>query len=108
MDIFVAASRRDSESFGVAVLEASATGLPVVVSDVGGLPEVVQDKITGLIVPSENPLALARALYSLICDKKLRRNLGQAGIKRVEKKYRWQKSVEQMSNIYMEILADRT
>jgi len=43
MDVYVALSRLDSESFGVAIIEASACGFPVIVSDVGGLPEVVKD-----------------------------------------------------------------
>jgi L-malate glycosyltransferase len=96
MDIYVAASRLDSESFGVAVLEASSCGLPVVVSDAGGLPEVVQDGETGLVVPREDPVALAAALQRLCGDAGLRRRLGAAGRARVQQHYEWAHSVDRM------------
>jgi len=49
MDIEVFLSK--TESFGVSVLEASATETPVIVTNVGGLPEVVEDGVTGIVVP---------------------------------------------------------
>ena len=96
MDIYVAASRLDSESFGVAVLEASACALPVVVSDVGGLPEVVADGVTGLVVPRDDPAALAAALERLVADAGLRRAFGEAGRARVQQQYDWTQSVDRM------------
>ena len=96
MDIYVAASRLDSESFGVAVLEASACALPVVVSDAGGLPEVVVHGETGLVVPRENPQALADALRRLVAAPALRRALGDAGCERVRRHYEWSNSVDRM------------
>ncbi len=72
LDIYVAASRCESESFGVAALEASACGLPVVVSDVGGLAEVTENEVTGLVVKKENVSAFAQALLQLIEDEKRR------------------------------------
>ena len=57
LDIYVALSRMDSESFGVAIIEAGVAGRPVVVSDAGGLPEVTIDGVTGLVVPREDPSA---------------------------------------------------
>src|SRR5699024_5899675 len=65
LDIYVALSRLDSESFGVAIIEAGAARRPVVVSDAGGLPEVTLDGITGLVVPRENPQAAADAIEKL-------------------------------------------
>jgi L-malate glycosyltransferase len=96
MDIYVAASRLDSESFGVAVLEASACALPVVVSDVGGLPEVVSHGVTGLVVPRDDPAALAAALERLVAEADLRRAFGEAGRARVQQQYEWTHSVDEM------------
>src|SRR4029079_16830863 len=75
LDIYVAASRR--ESFGVAVIEASACERPVIVSDTGGLPEVVTHGKTGFIVPRENPAKLADATLELIRRPDLRIEFGR-------------------------------
>ena len=104
MDIYVAASRLDSESFGVAVLEASACGLPVVVSNAGGLPEVVQDGVTGYIAPKENVEATAQAILKLIKNKGDRQSFGAAGRELVLKHYVWQENVELMYEIYAKLL----
>jgi L-malate glycosyltransferase len=99
-DVYVAASRLDSESFGVAVIEASACGLPVVVSDVGGLPEVVEDGVTGLVVQRDSPPALADAIARLVDDVALRHRLGAAGRQRVQQRYEWGGCVERMVALY--------
>lgn len=101
MDVYVALSRR--ESFGVSIIEASACGLPVIVSDVGGLPEVVIDGITGLVVPSNNIEAAARAIEALILDGDLRARMGSAGRSHVISNYDWNDSVEQMISIYQKL-----
>jgi len=102
LDIYLALSR--SESFGVAVLEASACELPVIVSDVGGLPEVVKDDVTGLIVASENVEQAAKAIVKLVLDIQLRKNLGTAGRVYVSEHYDWQLNVDQMEKIYSKIV----
>ncbi|MES2100150.1 MAG: glycosyltransferase [Pseudomonadota bacterium] len=100
LDVYVAPSRLDSESFGVAVIEASACALPVVVSDVGGLPEVVRDGETGLVVPREDVPALRAALQRLVLDAALRDRLGRAGRARVLRAYEWGHCVELMERCY--------
>lgn len=105
MDVYVAASRLDSESFGVAVLEASACGLPVIVSDVGGLPEVVQDQITGYITPKENVAAIAEAIVKLVHNSDTRQHLGLAGRQLVIKRYAWDENVGLVYEIYSKLLA---
>lgn len=95
-DVYAAVSRLDSESFGVAVLEASACALPVVVSDVGGLPEVVLDGRTGRVVPREDPQALAQALQQMLGSAEERQRLGAAGRRHVLERYEWQASIDCM------------
>ena len=74
------------------------------VSDVGGLPEVVKDGITGIVVPPRNPQKTAEAIEKLVLDEKLCKQMGEDGRKRVAKFYDWNKNVEQMIEIYENIL----
>jgi len=97
-DLYVAASRQ--ESFGVAVLEASACGVPVVATDVGGLSEVVEQDRTGIIVPREDVGSLSSAMKSLILSAPLRRRLGQGGRASVRRRYDWDASVTRMIECY--------
>ncbi|MET3134749.1 glycosyltransferase involved in cell wall biosynthesis [Oxalobacteraceae bacterium GrIS 1.11] len=99
LDIYVAVSRNESESFGVAVLEASSCGLPVVVSRVGGLPEVVAENVTGLLIPNESPQGLADALH-LLLDEPKRLALGRAGREWVCEHFSWEYSVDLMLQAY--------
>jgi glycosyltransferase involved in cell wall biosynthesis len=101
LDIFVAVSQE--ESFGVAVLEASACEKPVVVSNVGGLPEVVTDKETGFLVEKNNPAAIAEALEKLLLNPELRTIFGRNGRAKVLKEYQWEDSVRKMLSVYSDL-----
>jgi glycosyltransferase involved in cell wall biosynthesis len=103
MDIFVVPSVDESESFGVAAVEASACGLPVVASNVGGLPEVVLDNKTGLLVPPRDPFAIAEAIIYLIENPGMRERFGKCGRELVMKNYSWQENAQRMENLYKEI-----
>ena len=103
LDIYVAPSRLDSESFGVAIIEASACERPVIVSDVGGLPEVVEDGVTGLVVERENVEATAEAMMKLIRNPSLRRSMGAAGRQRVLERYDWEENVSRMERVYEKV-----
>ena len=105
LDIFVAASRKDSESFGVAVIEASACALPVVVSDAGGLPEVVEHDVTGIVMPRDRADVLAQALVRLAADPALRKALGDQGRAAVRSRYEWRDCVDQMIVRYQQVAA---
>lgn len=105
MDIFCALSR--SESFGVAVLEASSCGVPVVVSNVGGLPEVVVDGVTGFIVPPDDPVSAADKIHSLIADAQLRESMGRKGREFVIDNYDWDACVKIMLGIYAEVAKNK-
>lgn len=99
-DIFVAASRLDSESFGVAAVEAGACGIPCVVSDAGGLPEVVRDGETGLVFPREDAAALSMALERLVLDAPTRERMGQRARAVVLERYEWNRCVDMMESAY--------
>jgi len=101
MDIFATLS--NSEGFGVGVLEASACGLPVVVSNFGGLGEVVRHDVTGLIVSPRDPEAAARALDRLRSDRGLRARMGAAGRAFVLDNFEWSKTVDVMVDLYRTI-----
>lgn len=76
IDIFAFPSR--SEGLGIAILEAMARGLPVVAAETGGLPEIIRNGTTGLLVPPDDPIALAAAIRQLWADAGLRGRLGRA------------------------------
>jgi len=104
LDIYVALSRLDSESFGVAIIEAGAAGRPVVVSDAGGLPEVVLDGQTGIVVPKEDSQAAADAIMKLVLDRELRVQMGESGKQHVIDTYDWSSCVTTMINLYQKII----
>jgi glycosyltransferase involved in cell wall biosynthesis len=104
MDIFAVPSTEDSESFGVAAVEAMACGVPVVVSDVGGLPEVVKDGITGFVVPKESPEKLAEAFETLLRDPQLRAKMGENGVLHVKEHYNWTENAMRMLRLYKQTL----
>ncbi|MDX7817725.1 glycosyltransferase [Aeromonas caviae] len=98
LDIYMALSRL--ESFGVAVLEASACEKPVIVSNAEGLAEVTLDEKMGFIVPKENIEAAAQALMTLIMDENLRVKMGKEGRRHVLKHYTWEHSLNLMIEAY--------
>ncbi len=73
-DIFVLPSRQ--EGLPVALMEAMSVGAAIVATAVGGVPEVIADGVNGLVVPPDDPVALANALERLGSDSDLRRRLG--------------------------------
>lgn len=101
----ISVSVSNSESFGVAIIEASACEKPVVVSNVGGLPEVVEDGVTGIVVPPRDVAATAAAIERLILDKGLRLKMGRAGRERVKRLYDWNANVFQMIDIYKRLIS---
>ena len=72
-----------NEAFGMAMLEAQASGLPVVAGHSGGVAAVVTHQITGLLVPPADPAAFAAAVRRLLVDPELRQRLGAAARQRV-------------------------
>jgi len=92
-NLFLFPSRH--EGMPNAVLEAMASGLPVIASRISGNEELVVDGETGLLVPSEDVEALREALRKLILDASLRQRMGTASRHRVEASYNWESVAKQ-------------
>jgi glycosyltransferase involved in cell wall biosynthesis len=95
--IFVLPSR--NEGMPNAMLEAMASGLPVVASDISGNQELVLEGQTGFLVPSESPAELRQALMRLMGDEELCCRMGAAGRKMAESAYSWENTAAK----YLEI-----
>lgn len=102
MDVYVALST--SESFGVAIVEASACEKPVVVSNVGGFPEVVDNNVTGFIVKPKDANEAANAIEKLILSEELRLKMGISGREKVKSLYNWDENVSLVFSIYKGVL----
>jgi len=97
-DVFLNSSR--SESFSNAILEAMASGLPVVATKVGGNPESVLDEVTGFLVPAGDPVSMGAAMEKLASDPLLRNRMGQAGMDRVHALFSKEHSFLELEKLY--------
>lgn len=102
-DIF--AFHSNYESFGIVLVEAMASGKPVISTDVGAIPEIVDDGKTGIIVPPRDSKAFADAILKLVEDKNLRTKMGIEGRKKAEREYGWDKIVERYEGIYESLIS---
>jgi glycosyltransferase involved in cell wall biosynthesis len=102
LDVFVLASR--DETFGVVVVEAMASGLPVIATDCGGPREIIT-KETGILVEKENPGELARAIVSMS------ENLGSYNKSTIRKyaleKYGRKAFVERVDQLYQNVVPEK-
>jgi phosphatidylinositol alpha-mannosyltransferase len=97
-EVFVAPAT-GQESFGVALVEAMAAGLPVVATDIPGYREVVTHGVHGLLVPPRDPEALGAALVRVLTEAGLAERLGEAGRARA-REFDWPTVVDQLEQIY--------
>jgi phosphatidylinositol alpha-mannosyltransferase len=91
-----------SESFGIILLEAMATGKPIVASNISGYRSVVSDGVDGLLVEPRDAQALAQALILLLRDSLLRARLGHKGREKALR-YSWNRVTKQIEEYYQEV-----
>ena len=106
-DVFVMPSGSRAETFGMAMCEAMAAGLPAISTNVGtGTDWVNLDGVTGLVVPPGDPVALAGALRTLADDAGLRARFGRAARERARQEFSFERHVDGLVEVY-EAVADR-
>jgi glycosyltransferase involved in cell wall biosynthesis len=97
-DVFVLASRYEGGPY--APLEAMRTGTPVVVTDVIGRRDTVEDGRSGLVVPPDDPDALAAAVAQLLADPDLRRRLAEGGRARLAHRFDVRRMADRLGILY--------
>jgi glycosyltransferase involved in cell wall biosynthesis len=105
LDVFVSTSR--TESFGRAVVEAMASGVPVVVNGAGGMAETVEHERTGLVVPERDLHAMADAVFRLTADPALAGRLADAAEEEVRKRFNVERAARDVMKIYGDLAKGR-
>jgi glycosyltransferase involved in cell wall biosynthesis len=103
-DVYLFCSIWD-EPFSGGLLEAMATGLPVIATTAGGTPEAIRDGENGLLVPPDDPQALADAIARLMHEPELHQKLGRAATDEVNARWSFSRYVDRLERLYTEIVA---
>jgi sugar transferase (PEP-CTERM/EpsH1 system associated) len=105
LDVYVLSS--ESEGMSNTILEAMASGRPVIATAVGGNPELVIDGETGLLVPPNDPNTMANAIMKLLREPERRLQMGRLGRQRVEEKFSLEVMVRNYARVYLEVFSRR-
>ncbi|MEM3493835.1 MAG: glycosyltransferase [Thermoplasmata archaeon] len=103
-DVFVLPSVSRLEAFGLVIVEAMASGRPVVVTDIPGVNEVVEEGKEGLLCKPMNPEDLAEKIGRILENPELGRKLGENGRRKVLEKYHWKKIAKEVERVYLDVL----
>lgn len=101
-DLFLMPS--ETESFGLAALEAMASGVPVVAYDVGGLPEVVRDGETGRLTPPHDPARMAEAVQDLLTHEPRRLDMARAARQDALRRFSPEAALDRYESVYRRAL----
>lgn len=102
MDIFILPSL--AEGISNTLLEAMASGLPVIATSVGGNVELVEEGVNGRLVPVNNVVAMADAVAELVDDPALRQSMGEKGLALVRTTFNWERTVADYLAVYDTLL----
>lgn len=103
-DVFALPSRM--EGWGLSIMEAMATGKPVVATKVGGIPELVENKINGYLCNPGDVTAIAKRIIHLLKNEDVAERMGKEGVRKASS-YSWEKTAKKVNNIYEKILEGR-
>lgn len=92
------------EGLGVVLLEAMASGVPVIGSNIGGIPDIITDGVNGLLVPPGDPETLAFAMMTILDNPDLAEKFAQEGLRTVKDRFSWDKISDQFIEVYQEVL----
>ncbi len=98
------AASGDAEGLGLVLLEAAASGVPVVGTRHGGIPEAVVDGATGYLVPERDPARLADALDALLSSRPLRQRLGAEARRLVQRDFDLHRQTQRLERLYEAVL----
>lgn len=101
MDIFVLPSL--TEGCGRVILEAMASGKPVVATNTGGTPEIVKDKISGFLIKPRKPALMAERISWLVNNPERAKKMGEEGRKLAQEKFRIETNVAKIEEVYKEL-----
>jgi glycosyltransferase involved in cell wall biosynthesis len=96
------------EATSISALEGQASGRPVVATRIGGLPEIIEDQVDGILVPPDDPEALADAIERLIADPELARRIGTTAAERIEREHSHRHGAARYRAEYEALLARRS
>lgn len=106
-DVFILPSINvayQTEAQGVVLLEAMASGCPVIGSNVGGIPDIITDGENGFLVPEKDYKVLAEKIIWILSDEELQEKFRKKGLSTIQESFTWDIISEQFSEVYSEIL----
>jgi len=103
LDVLVLATTTH-EAFGRVIVEAQASGVPVVATRVGGVIDIIDDDKTGILVPPADSRSMAEAVIKISKEKHLARRLSEAAYEKLKEKYNLQLMVDRTLEVYKEAL----
>jgi glycosyltransferase involved in cell wall biosynthesis len=104
-DVYISSSLWEGSS--ISIIEAMASGLPIIATKVGGTPELVEDKVSGILVPSRNPSIIAQAIIELYTNAELRKNIGIQARQRAIKNFSSKEMVKKIEKLYLKLLKEK-
>jgi glycosyltransferase involved in cell wall biosynthesis len=108
-DVFVLPSIQklgNTEGLGVVLLEAMASGCPVIGTNVGGIPDIITDGDNGFLVPERDSAQLAEKIIRLLSDAKLRETFRKNGYARIDESFSWDRISDKFASVYQQILME--